>query len=63
MDLGNIYGYNSHNQNKILIDQVTRVVKDLSQRYPTEDFIFGGDFNMVIDEWLDRCPSKYLRHH
>ncbi len=61
--LGNIYGYNNHNQNKILITEVTTVVKDLCQRYPTEDFIFGGDFNMVIDEWHDRSPSKYLRHH
>ncbi len=61
--LGNIYGYNNHNQNKILITGVTAVVKDLCQRYPTEDFIFGGDFNMVMDEWHDRSPSKYMRHH
>lgn len=61
--LGNIYGYNTLNQNKILIDEITNVVKDLCQRYPTEHLIFGGDFNMVMDNWLDRCPSKYSSHH
>jgi len=61
--LGNIYGFNNQNQNKTLFDEVIKVVKDLGQRYPTENFIFGGDFNMVIDDWLDRSPSKYTRHH
>jgi len=45
--LGNIYGFNNQNQNKTLFDEVIKVVKDLGQRYPTENFIFGGDFNMV----------------
>lgn len=40
--LGNIYGYNNHNQNKILIADVTKAV-NVCQSYPTEDFIFGGN--------------------
>lgn len=47
----------------MMIDDVIRVAKDLGKRYPTDNFIFGGDFNMVIDDWLDRSPSKYTRHH
>lgn len=44
--LGNIYGYNNRNQNKKMIIDITKAVKDLKQRYPTDNFIFGGDFNM-----------------
>lgn len=46
-----------------MFSEITQVVKDLCKRYPTENFIFGGDFNMVMDEWLDRTPSKYQGHH
>lgn len=42
---------------------MTIAAKDLGQRYQTENFIFGGDFNMVMDEWLDRNPSRYQGHH
>lgn len=41
-----------------MIIDITKALKDLKQRYPTDNFIFGGDFNMVIDEWLDRSPSN-----
>lgn len=61
--LGNIYGYNSLNQNKKLFSEITRTVRDLKQRYPSGNLIFRGDYNMVIDEWLDewldRSSSKY----
>jgi len=48
--LGNIYGYNNNNQNKNAFSEITAAVKELSQRYQTENVMFGGDFNMVIDE-------------
>lgn len=48
--LGNIYGYNNLNQNKYMFSEITKTVRDLRQRYPTENLIFGGDYNMVIDE-------------
>lgn len=60
--LGNIYGYNNPNQNKNMFSEITKTIKDLCQRYPTNNFIFGGDYNMVMDEWLVRSPSKYQRH-
>lgn len=61
--LGNIYGYNNLNQNKNMFSEITKTVMDLRQRYPTENLIFGGDYNMVINEEFDRYPSKYQSHH
>ncbi len=62
MILGNIYGYNNPNQNKSMFAEITKTIKVLCQRYPTDNLIFGGDYNMVMDEWLDRSPPKYQRH-
>lgn len=49
---GNIFGYN-----KSMF--VIKTVELLCYRYPTEDMVFGGEFNIVGDEWLDRTLSKY----
>lgn len=47
-----------------MVTEISKTVKDPCQRYPTEVFIFGGDFNMVMVEWLDRTPSsRYQGHH
>uniref|UniRef100_A0A3B4G6U7 Endonuclease/exonuclease/phosphatase domain-containing protein n=1 Tax=Pundamilia nyererei TaxID=303518 RepID=A0A3B4G6U7_9CICH len=35
----------------------------LSHKYSTNNFIVGGDFNIVCDEWLDRSLSKIQSHH
>lgn len=62
MIIGNIYGCNNPNQNRSMIAEISKTIKSLIQRYPTDNLIFGGDYNMVMDEWLDRSPSKYQMH-
>lgn len=47
---------------KKIIPEIAQMVKDLYQRYPTVNLMFGGNYNMVMAEWLDRYPSKYQRH-
>lgn len=61
--LGNIYGYNNHNQNKNLLIDLTNTVKDLSKDYVDYDIFMGGDFNVVMDEWLDRYPTRFQNYH
>lgn len=60
--LGNLYGYNNLNQNKQLITELTSILTELSQTYINSKIILGGDYNMVMDEWLDRQPSKFQNH-
>lgn len=55
--LGNIYGYCSLSQNSKLLEELDSVLNELS-KYPVAKVILGGDFNMVMDNQLDRCPPK-----
>jgi len=48
---------NSLNQNRLISD-VSNVIATLKLTYPTAIIVMGGDFKMVSDEWLDRCPSR-----
>lgn len=45
-----------------MISEITQSVSDLYQRYPTTNLIFGSNYNLVMDEWLDRYPLKYQSH-
>lgn len=45
-------------QNRNLED-VKENVLQLKERYATENVLIGGDWNMVLDEWIDRSPSKF----
>ncbi len=54
----NIYGYNQQKENKKHIDQVEEHVLILLTKYPNSFLIFGGDFNVALDNILDRCPPK-----
>lgn len=56
--LTNVYGFNNLIQNRQLISDISKVIVDLKLIYPTAVIIMGGDFNMVSDEWIDRCPSR-----
>ncbi len=54
----NIYGYSQQKENKKHIDQVEEHVLILLTKYPNSFLIFGGDFNVALDNILDRCPPK-----
>lgn len=54
--LFNVYGYN--NQNKVMLDDITKVISELKCRYPTDYILCGGDWNLTPNEWLDRWPAR-----
>lgn len=43
--IGNIYGYNSSQLNKILFAEISTKTKLLSDKYTDSVVILGGDFN------------------
>ena len=59
----NIYGYNDTAQNKLLLETLTDIISEYKNSFAISFTLVGGDFNMVIDEWLDRCPSAYNTFH
>lgn len=56
--LFNIYGFNNAAQNQKLIEDVSEVITETKVKYPTDNIIVGGDWNMVPDEWKDRWPPR-----
>lgn len=56
--LGNIYGYNTSTDNKILFDKLDEKLTYWSNKFPKAFIILGGDFNVSINNLLDRYPSK-----
>uniref|UniRef100_A0A1A7XB67 Reverse transcriptase domain-containing protein n=2 Tax=Iconisemion striatum TaxID=60296 RepID=A0A1A7XB67_9TELE len=61
--LTNVYGYNTTTQNKSLLQDITKVVSQYKKLYHTDLILFGGDFNLAPDDYLDRYPSKFNDIH
>ncbi len=56
--LANIYGYNTKTDNDFLFDTLgSRFLAWLS-KYPNMQFVVGGDFNVTVDDSIDRWPPK-----
>ena len=56
--LANVYGYNTKTDNNLLFDNVgSRFISWLS-KYPNLLFVIGGDFNVTVDDSVDRWPPK-----
>lgn len=52
----NIYGYNSTTEsNDLLYDVESRILYWLS-KFPNAHILFGGDFNIALDNMIDRWP-------
>uniref|UniRef100_A0A3Q3AHM4 Reverse transcriptase domain-containing protein n=1 Tax=Kryptolebias marmoratus TaxID=37003 RepID=A0A3Q3AHM4_KRYMA len=54
----NIYGYNSHSDNSILLDTLEKHVQGISNNFPVFGIIMGGDFNMILDHNVDCWPPR-----
>lgn len=54
----NIYGYNSHSDNRKLFEAWDDKISFWLGKYPEAFLIFGGDFNVVYDNNLDRSPPS-----
>uniref|UniRef100_A0A3B3DY82 Reverse transcriptase domain-containing protein n=1 Tax=Oryzias melastigma TaxID=30732 RepID=A0A3B3DY82_ORYME len=58
----NIYGYNTDTDNRLLLEDITKMIRIFKMQYPTDNIVVGGDFNCVPDEWMDRLPTKFTSH-
>lgn len=54
----NVYGFNLQKDNKAFFDRLDERVTGMLAMYPNSSLIFGGDFNVVLDNTLDRWPSQ-----
>ncbi len=39
------------------------VIKELNANFPNDYVLTGGDFNLTLDKWMDRWPTKFLQEH
>lgn len=56
--LCNIYGYNSHNSNKVFFSDLTSKIFELQNKYTNAQMILAGDFNETPDNLIDRFPPR-----
>ncbi len=54
----NIYASNSKQNNAVIFSTIENKINQLSLTFPTAEVLWGGDFNTVMDESLDRWPPK-----
>ncbi len=59
----NVYGSNNAPLNNKLLSEISDSLFELKLVYPTDNIIIGGDFNMVMDEAIDRFPHKFDASH
>lgn len=57
----NVYGFNSHFDNKNLFNTITGKLRDLRGKYVNAFIILAGDFNEYPDEIEDRYPPRAAR--
>ncbi|XP_035986174.1 uncharacterized protein LOC118559590 [Fundulus heteroclitus] len=56
--LSSIYGYNTKAENMQLYDRLSNGVNHLLGKYHNMNIIIGGDFNLTLNDTLDRFPPK-----
>lgn len=54
----NVYGFNLQKENKALFNRLGKQVIQMLTIFPNSALIFGGDFNVVLDNSLDRWPHQ-----
>lgn len=54
----NIYGYNSVADNCAFFNMLDQKLSVAIKKYPTAFIILGGDFNIVMNNMLDRYPPR-----
>jgi len=54
----NLYGPNQQKENEDFFYQMEERILSLLNKYPNSYLLFGGDFNVVIDNNIDRWPPK-----
>ena len=43
----NIYGYNSHNDDNIMLETLENHIENAPNNFPISGIVLGGDFNMI----------------
>lgn len=52
--IGNVYGYNNSKENKELFETLNSNIVALSGKFPDIKIILGGDFNITMNDGVDR---------
>ena len=57
--IGNVYGYNNAKENKELFENLNTDIDALLERFSDLKIILGGDFNITVNDEVDRWPSRH----
>lgn len=59
----NIYGYNTKTENDKLLDSLEERIIFWLSKYPNSVLLIGGDFNIALDNTVDRWPPGQQSSH
>lgn len=59
----NIYGYNAYSDNDNLFDVIGKKILFYLNKHPDSLLVMGGDFNLLLDNNLDRFPPRKSKPH
>ena len=60
--LGNVYGYNNAKENKTLLETLNNIIDALLRKFSDMKVILGGDFNLTINDDVDRWPRRHKKN-
>lgn len=55
----NIYGYNTKIQNDTFLDKIEEKIVHWLSKFPNAHILLGGDFNITLENLIDRWPPGY----
>lgn len=56
----NLYGFNQQKKNENFFYRMEERILSLLNNYPSSYLVFGGDFNVVMDNNIDRWPPNLI---
>lgn len=59
----NFYGYNSKIENDALFKTLESRITHFISKFPNSFVLIGGDFNITLDNSLDRWPPRSVNYH
>ena len=57
--IGNVYGCNNTKKNMELFETLNSIIDALLEKFSDRKIILGGDFNVTVNDDVDRWPSRH----